>query len=81
MNANTQDNALVSWIALWNAIHNGTDEPRSDMSYLMQEVISRLSLYSLSYSFSDEAAAARARMVAVEGLDKLLPGLQPAFNG
>ena len=80
MNFTTQDNALVSWIALWNAIHDGNEGHCTDMSTLVQEVISRLSLYSLSYSFSDEATAARARTVAVEGLDKLLPALQPAFN-
>lgn len=83
MNFNNADNAMSSWIALWDAIHDAglNDQPADErMGAMVQEVISGLSLYNLSYSFSDEQAAARARSRAVESLDRCLPNLQHNLN-
>ena len=83
MNFNNVDNAMNSWIALWDAIHDAgraEQPPDARMGEVMQEVISGLSLYNLSYSFSDEQAAARARSRAVESLDRCLPALQHNLN-
>ncbi len=83
MNYSAEDNAISSWIALWDAIHDTghAGQPADErMGDVMQEVISGLSLYSLSYSFNDEATAARARSRAVERLDRCLPALQHNLN-
>jgi hypothetical protein len=83
MNFNDADNAMNSWIALWDAIHDASraGQPADErIGAVMQEVISGLSLYNLPYSFSDAQAAARARSRAVESLDRCLPALQHNLN-